>query len=45
MGLDLTGIVFFSHPSVGNGRNVIILGVDVSSSTKADNKKIYFNSW
>ena len=30
---------FFSHPSDGTGRNVIIFGVDMSSSTKIDNKK------
>ena len=28
------------------GRNVIVFGVDVSSSSHIDNKKkIYFNSW
>ena len=43
---DLIDIDFFSHHSDGTGRNVIIFGVDVSSSTKIDNKKnIYFNSW
>ena len=30
---------FFSHPSDGTGRNVIIFGVDMISSTKIDNKK------
>ena len=30
---------FFSHPSGGAGRNVIIFGVDMSSSTKIDNRK------
>ena len=30
---------FFSHPSGGTGRNVIIFGVDISSSTKTDNRK------
>ena len=30
---------FFSHASGGTGRNCIIFGVDVSSSTKIDNKK------
>ena len=30
---------YFSHPSGGTGRNVIIFGVDMSSSTKTDNKK------
>ena len=29
----------FSHPSGGTGRNVIIFGVDMSSSTKIDNRK------
>ena len=29
---------FYSHPSGGTGRNIIIFGVDVSSSTKIDNK-------
>ena len=34
----------FPHPSGGIGRNVIIFGVDMSSSTEIDNrKKIYFN--
>ena len=36
----------FSFPGTGLGRNVIIFGVDMSSSTKIDNrKKRYFNSW
>ena len=30
---------FFSHPSGGTSRNVIIFGVDMSSSTKIDNRK------
>ena len=30
---------FFSHPSGGAGRNVIIFGVDMSSSTKIGNRK------
>ena len=30
---------FFSHPSGGTGRNVIIFGVDVSWSAKIDNSK------
>ena len=30
---------FFSHPSGRNGKNVIIFGVDMSSSTKIDNGK------
>ena len=29
---------FFSHPSGGTGRNVIIFGVDMSSSIKIDNR-------
>ena len=32
---------FFSHHSGGTGRNVIIFGVDMSSSTKIDNRKKY----
>ena len=31
--------VSFSFPSTGLGRNVIIFGVDMSSSTKIDNRK------
>ena len=35
----------YSHPSGGNGRNVIIFGVDMSLSTKVDNReKRYFDS-
>ena len=30
---------FYSHPSGGTGRNVIIFGVDMSSSTTIDNRK------
>ena len=30
---------FFSHPSGGSGKNVIIFGVDMSSTTKIDNRK------
>ena len=37
VGFDRKG--FFSHPSGGNGKNVIIFGVDTSSSTKIDNRK------
>ena len=36
IGFDREG--FFSQPSGGTGRNVIIFGVDKSSSTKTDNK-------
>ena len=33
----------YSHPSGGNGRNVIIFGVDMSSSTKLTiEKKIFY---
>ena len=32
---------FFSHPSGGTGRNVIIFGVDMSSFAHVDNKKKY----
>ena len=37
IGFDSKG--FFSHPSGGTGRNIIIFRVDMSSSTKIDNKK------
>ena len=30
---------FFSHPSRGDGKNLIIFGVDMRSSTKIDNRK------
>ena len=33
-GFDGTG--FYSHPTGGTGRNVIIFGADMSSSTKID---------
>ena len=39
MELDLIDIDFFSHPSRGTRGNVIIFGVDMSSSAKVDNKK------
>ena len=32
----------YSHPFGGNGKNVIIFGVDMSSSRKIDNKKYIF---
>ena len=36
----------FSFPTGGFGYNVIICGVDMSSSAHIDNKKyVYFNSW
>ena len=37
-GTGFDGHGFYSHPSKGTGRNVIIFGVDMSSSTKIDNK-------
>ena len=37
IGFDRYG--FFSHTSGGTGRNVIIFGVDMSSSRKIDNRK------
>ena len=44
-GIEFDRTEFFSHPSGGTGRNVIIFGVDISSSTKTDNrKKRYFNA-
>ena len=30
---------YFSHPSGENGRNIIVFGVDMSSSTKINNRK------
>ena len=39
MELDLIDMNFFSHPSGGTGRNVIIFWVDMNSYTKTDNKK------
>ena len=40
-GIGFDGKGFYSHPSGGTGRNVIIFGVDMSSSTKIDNKGKY----
>ena len=37
--LDLREKDFF-NPSIGTGKNVINFGVDMSSSTKIDNRKI-----
>ena len=37
--LNLIDIIFFRHPSSGTGGNVIIFGVDMSSTTKIDNGK------
>ena len=38
-GIEFDAHGSFSHPSGGNGKNVIIFGVNTSSSTKIDNKK------
>ena len=38
-GIGFDRIAFFSHPSSGTGKNVIIFKVDMSSSTKIDNRK------
>ena len=43
IGLDSRGTFLF--PSGKFAQNVIIFGVDMSSSVHVDNKKIYFNSW
>ena len=40
IGFDRKG--FFSYPSGGTGKNVIIFGVEMSSTTKIDNKKKTF---
>ena len=37
-GIGFDGHGFFSHPSGGTGKNVIIFRGDISSSTKNDNK-------
>ena len=37
-GIALNGHGFYSYPSGGTGRNVIIFGVNMSSSSKIDNK-------
>ena len=39
MEFDLIEEYFFLHPSGGTGKNVIIFGVDMSSSSKIDNRK------
>ena len=44
-GIGFDGHGFYSHPNGGTGRNVIIFIVDMSSSTKIDNRaKDTFNS-
>ena len=35
----------FLFPGIGFGQNVIIFGVDMSSSVHVDNKKRHFNAW
>ena len=40
IGFDGKG--FYSRPSGGTGRTIIIFGVEMSSSTKTDNKKKTF---
>ena len=35
----------YSFPGGGFGQNIIIFGVDMSSSVNIDNKKRHFNSW
>ena len=37
-GIGFDGKGFYSHPSGRTGRNVIIFGADMSSSTNLDNK-------
>ena len=39
IGFDKKGL--FLHHSIGTGRNVIIFGADMSSSTKIDNRTKY----
>ena len=42
-GIGFYGHGSYSHPNGGNGRNVIIFGVDMSSSTKLTiEKKIFY---
>ena len=41
-GIGFDGHGFYSHPTGGAGRNLIIFGVDMSCSTKIDNKKKTF---
>ena len=39
MVLDLIEKNFFTHPSGGTGKNIIMFGVDMSSTTKNNNRK------
>ena len=43
--MDFTHTLSVSNLNWGTGRNVIIFGVDMSLSTKIDNKKKMFRSW
>ena len=38
-GIGFDSHKFFSHPSGGTGRNVIIFGVEMNSSSMIDNRK------
>ena len=40
-GIRFDGHGFFSHPSGGTGKNIIIFGVDKNSSSHIDNKGKY----
>ena len=40
-GIEFDGHDYFSHPSGGTGRNVIIFGVDMNTSSKIENKGKY----
>ena len=44
IGLDGSGSFSLSD-GIGFGKNVIIFGVDMSSSVNVNNKKIYLGSW
>ena len=41
-GIGFDGKEFYSHPSGGTGRNVIIFGTDVTSSIKIDHSEKTF---
>ena len=40
-GIEFDRNGFFSHPSGGTGRNVIIFRIDMSSARKIDNREKY----
>ena len=44
-GIGLDRRSSFSFPSGGFGQNILIFGVDMSSSAHIDNKKNYISSW